>query len=961
MLVGPAHGGGIRSSTTIYGPSYEPIHREFQQSGCIDSLRRLVAVLKREHSGETVRFVKTMPVWLTHPCFANACSQTSIRDADEYTRRFKRLRRLVQTGNDDESDIVRGDGASVQAKFNCIEYSVAAARVAFGAAMEVVASASAMQICDPAHIPVDENCASRLAWLCHDAYMAALFTDAHATYIVDTLSDTVGNLHRCDPHIDQGAPCIQRTTSISMLPNLAAKFEKYCASQNIDCNSKHLLSVLFRCGQSGSRGWDSALKASLGSDGSQWVLHMIFKACLIGMHPQMHPSARPDWTQRALVVALLDQRLSTENMNRLLWACGNCTKECIRIYMCSILHQLPATRSALARVQNSIGLLRSAPSELVPVSLAAAAQNIVAAGIDVGEVLSTVGSSGKDLLELLKSAIQNRIGKEPRIRSRALVAHMHKTPGRHGVVAKMYTVLYNSSWFGRAAGGDDETAVAMSSNSLHGLTLIQELAARAFRTQFIPIWLHGHGHGVRTSRFDESQHAHMLKTSSLQCVISSVDAETALKIQRRVLRSTVASSASISEIGHILGFAAKDQNLIDNANTFEEAIVGACNLSPAAGSHLMLFGRITSMKNRLLSFSLGDATRTRQLTALKNRFELECDDCDVAASLPRHSFVLYTCLECKRVTNAYVDDKTKMVAHNEIGLTATMLRVGGLGCHEEVRCARRSSAALRTALHKQDSASKNRIELIDSTDESIATSIQENGNVTHAAKLRRDIRSCAEQTNRAMACGDQPLVQISLIGRVIRTNGSFYSICCFCGSIVKATQLKRFDGEICCCRCDATMVNRNQKNTVSQAARFVTLVDTMSTRPPPALFVNIVPTDRLNCRFCNKSPPMSSSAARFKVMRAPNDTSGRNGALPPPLRVAAFCSSHWKPWLATGLQKLTMSIVLAHISEKAVPVFGAEENSRPALTYRRQPQKLGATHKLIMKKVRSANMSRKKP
>jgi len=947
MLVGPAHG-GVKLSTNIYGPSYEPFHRGFQQSGCIDSLRRLVAVLKREHS-ETVRFVKTIPVWLTHSCFADACSRTSIRDADEYTRRFKRLRCLVQTGMDDESDPVGADGASVESTFNCIEYAVAAARLAFGAAMEVVASASAMQICAPTHIPVDENCASRLAWLCYDAYMAALFTDAHANYIVDVLSDDVRNLNRNGPHIDQGVPTIRRTVSISTLPDLSANFEKYCASGTDNSSSKHLLSVLFRCGQSGSRGWDSALKSSLNSDGSTFVLHMAFKSCLIGMHPQLHPSARPAWTQRALIVRLLDKRLSTDSMSKLLVACGHATKETIRIYMCSLLNQIPATRSALARVQNSIGLLRSAPSELVPVSLAAAAQNIVAAGIDTTEVLSNCGSSEKELIEHLKSVIQNRIGHEPRIRSRAVVAHVRETTAG-GAAAKLYTVVYNPSWFGRTTGDSDQ--LLPHSNSLHGLTLIQELASRAFRAEFVPLWLHGHGHGVRTSRFDESQHAHMLKTSSLQKVISSVNAEDAISIQRRVLRTPTAATASISEIGHIIGLSADDQALLDQPKTFEESVLNACSLSEDAGSKIMLFGRTTSLKDRFLSFSLGAATREKQLRALKNRFELECDDDDIEKLLPRHAFVLYSCLECKRVPNACVDEKTRMVAHNEIGLAATMLRINGIGCNEEVRCARRSSAALRTALHKQDSASKSRIELMETSDCSIEKSLQDNGDVAHAARLRRDLRTCSEQTDRATACGDRQLIEISLIGRVVRTNGHFYGLCCFCGSVLKVTQHKRFEGDICCCRCDATMVNPNQIRTESHAARVAVAVDTTSVRPMPFAFTNIVSNDRLNCRFCNKSPPSSASAARFKILRSPHDTSGRNGSLPPPLRVAAFCSSHWKPWLPNGLLMLGMGVVLAHISEKAIPVFGAEENSRPALTYRRPIPKLGATQKRIMKKCR---------
>lgn len=884
-----------------------------------------------------------LPAWLTDRCFDHACSKTNVRDADEYTRRFKRLRHFIRMGIDDSTNY-RMEPVGVDDSRVSIEYAVASARVAFGAAMEVVASASAMLLCDTLHTPVEGGLrAARLSWLCHDSYMAALWTDAHANYMLDTLSGPVAGLR--GPHISRGVPCIARTTSISMLPNISAKFEAYCASQTLDVESKRLLSVLFRCGQSGSRGWDSALKDSLASDGAQWVLHKAFKACLIGMHPQLHPSARPDWTQRAMIVRLLEERMSiADDMNHVISSCGTATKESIRLYMCSILHQIPATRSALATIHSSIGLLRSAPGELVPGSLASAAQNIVAAGTDLGEMLHTNSCVGRELVERVKSVIQARIGSEPRVRSRSIAHAMCQAQD------KLYSVVYNPSWFGRAMGGD--TTAEVASNMHAALPMIHELVARAFRAQFVPFWIHGHGHNVRTSRLDESQHAAMRRTSALQRLISDIDAETILFIQRLVLRTPTAATSNLSEIGHLLGFSVENQALLDRPKTFEDAIAAVCELSPDAGSKLMLFGRIASLKNRLLSFSLGATTRKLQLAALKRRFEVECDDDDVISVLPEHSHLLYLCLECKRVPNACVDAGTKMVSHNEIGLAATMLRVGGVGDLPEVRCARRASAALRTALHKEDSAFKNRIELIEPTDQSIDRGIADNGDAAHAARLRRDLRTCSEQSARALACGDRPLVKISILGRAVRVNGKFYALCCFCASIVQVSQLKRYEGEICCCRCDASMLSAKHNCNESNATRVAVSVNTTSKRPRPQAFAHIFPTHELNCRFCNKSPPMSSTASRFKIVRAPHDNSGNNGRLPPPLRVVALCSSHWKPWVELGLQKLSMAVVFAHISEKAVPVFGAEENSRPTLTYKRPTSSLGVVQRTIMKRVR---------
>jgi hypothetical protein len=952
-------------TTTIQGPPHAPLHSGFQQSGCIDALLRLVSVLKAEHCRETVRFVKNIPPWLTDTCFEHACCKTSVRDADEYARRFRRLLRTLQTGASEDTTAVSGEQSCRR-----VERAVAMARVAFGAALEAVASVSASGLCQPTQMPADPSDAARLGWLCHDAYMAALWTDAHANYLLDVL-DEGADVHQISgQHVDLGTPCINRTVSISTLPNVASKFEQYCSgAQHIDADSKHLLSVLFRCGQSGSRGWDSALKASLTSAGSQWVLHTAFKACLIGMHPQLHPSARPDWTQRALITRLFDDGLKTASMNELLSSCGTCTKESIRLYMCSVMNDIPATRSALARVQNSVGLLRSAPSGLVPVSLAAAAQNIVAAGIDAGETLSTmqpIGGCGATL-EAVKAAIQNRIGSEPRVRSRSALQPRQGVPKNgHSAAASSlaiaaekswYTVSYNPSWFGRVASEDDAGETTFVNNSLNALTVIQEVSARAFRAHFVPFWVHGHGNGVRTSRFDESQHTHMLKSSALQSVIAGVEEKTALAVQRTVMQSPVASTATVSQVGRILRFDQADQRLLDEAKTFEEAIIAVCGLSHAAGSKLLLFGRVTSLKNRLLSFSLGPQMLKQQLSALRRRFEIPetLNDDEAVVRLPDHAHHLFFCLECKRVPNACVDDKTKMNSHNEIGLAQTMLRVGGVGDPPQIRCARRSSAALRTALQKEDDAFRSRVECMQVTDESLHRALRDNGDVSHAARLRRDLRTCSEQHDKALACGDRPLVRVSLLGKVVRMNGRFYAICSFCGSILQVSQLRRYEGGLCCCRCDASMVNAKQR-TASQATRVAVQVNSQTTRPPPAALNLITPNDKLNCRYCNKPPPTSATAARFRVLRAPTDSNGRNAFLPPPLRTIALCQSHYRPWVDNALLQMPMAVVFAHISEKATPVYGAEDasSSRPlAITHKKSPAAASA-HRTIMKRVRDA-------
>ena len=523
---------------------------------------------------------------------------------------------------------------------------------------------------------------------------------------------------------------------------------------------------------------------------------------------------------------------------------------------------------------------------------------------------------------------------------------------------KPLPTFFNSTWFGRAASTDDAcSAVELlpntsPQNSLNCLAVCHELVTRAFRAQFVPFWLHGHGNSIRASRFDESQFDHMIKKSALNRLLLAMDEGAMLRVQRLAMRAPTASTATVAQIGSLLQLPEEDQKKLNCCKTGEEAISAVTALSPPAGAALVFFGRITHLKNRFLTFSLGERSRSRQLAALKMRFEVDSDDPhEILAQLPCHAHRVFACLECRRCPNAIVDDKSKLVSHNEVGLAQSMLRVGGVGDESEIRCARRSSAALRTAITKEELAMENRIEAIEVSDDAIERALKDSGDVAHAARLRRDLRTCAEQHAQALACGDRPLINISLVGRVVRLNNRLYAICSFCGSIVVVNQLRRFEGEICCCRCDASMLQL-QAPVVSQATRVAVEIDTETRRPPPPPLRLLVPHQKLHCRYCNRAPPSSASAAKFRVLRAPTDNGGRNAALPPPLRVAAFCGSHWRPWLENGLRKLPIHVVFAHIAEKCAPVFGAETGKRNLEVEHKAVAKSSKTQKAILKKVR---------
>tara|TARA_Y100000748_G_scaffold261759_1_gene229957 strand:+ start:77 stop:490 length:414 start_codon:yes stop_codon:yes gene_type:complete len=89
-------------------------------------------------------------------------------------------------------------------------------------------------------------------------------------------------------------------------------------------------------------------------------------------------------------------------------------------------------------------------------------------------------------------------------------------------------------------------------------------------------------------------------------------------------------------------------------------------------------------------------------------------------------------------------------------------------------------------------------------------------------------------------------------------------------------------------------------------------------------------SDHACCRYCQKTTH-SLSTSRWKVVRSPLDTSGRNSQLPPPLRWVAFCSLHYKAWMPAAFRVLQTRVILSHVSLSAKPVFGAELTGKRTL------------------------------
>ena len=257
-----------------------------------------------------------------------------------------------------------------------------------------------------------------------------------------------------------------------------------------------------------------------------------------------------------------------------------------------------------------------------------------------------------------------------------------------------------------------------------------------------------------------------------------------------------------------------------------------------------------------------------------------------------------------------------------------------------MRCAKRSSAALRTAMTLEASATDAQIDglpIADSlripsdlnpvsvvlatgkcapvnrkraktdSDPGVYGSEKDHSAsklASEVAKLRRDVKNALEQTKHSPSCGDAPLVRVGILGRAVRIYGEWVSLCTTCGCLCSIASSTRFGGDICCGRCDFAMLFGKE----AQLA-----IDAIAPKPAPKA-----------CRFCGKVMPKAATG-RWVTVKAPADCGGKNANVPPPLRTATYCPAHYKNWIAVAHCTMPTQVIFSHLMTKAKPIFGAEQ------------------------------------
>ena len=516
-------------------------------------------------------------------------------------------------------------------------------------------------------------------------------------------------------------------------------------------------------------------------------------------------------------------------------------------------------------------------------------------------------------------------------------------------------VKYNASWTSRATARVLHPSLRHKQVRLQSaMRIVDEFLTRTFRGSFTPLWLHSLGMGPRICRFDATQRKSVHEATSVHRLVQAMPEADILWAVHEVVHSPAAHTIDIVSLATRAG---ADEDAIETLRAAPslDACVSLLNkLDAQTAAKVLVYCMIVSLKERLLAFDLGTDVTLAQVKALQRRYGLACvqglpianarsseqakrEYIDaIVALLPKPATTLFRCHECGRIANACASATTilhSFLPFNEIGLSQTMLRLCTYENCEEIRCSKRSSAALRTSYAKENESSKACVETVDPTDETIAKGFEALAETTGGiAKLKRDGRCCASQESHALACGERKLVEIPVIGKMVKIDGAWLSTCCFCGCLFKIEQRVHIFKDLpCCLRCDPLMMIRGTDLMVQFSASPL-----VPPKPADPLLCNSFPDPctqltnprLLPCRFCGKAPPVPPAPSRFRITRAPLDAFGKNKDVPAPLRVVSWCPSHWRPWLTNAMTTTSMAVVLAHVSEKAAPCQGAQSGRR---------------------------------
>jgi hypothetical protein len=747
---------------------------------------------------------------------------------------------------------------------------------------------------------------------------------------------------------------------------------------------KEITTLLIRATMASSRGWElSAVSLLKSYELVRRVMTDILKMSMTGMHSNLHPGLRPTWLQRKVINHVVDtcMRVSSEVI---VMKCQSAFKESIRIVATCYLAECASARAACEHNGHCLGGLTSVPFGFPVPAMMAACNALAMAGVRLAVLVSQLPADktadASLLIDVLSQVCPGDGVKVPSAAKGDTQTHqnnnstaqeetapmdvsmdnsMHvppiasdevnpqsSTPGEQAggqerdcskpfsskasrseaVVKKLKSSIeYSSGWFSRVS--------TCKNNDLTAFDVVQHIMNSAFTTSCVPFWIQAKCKDVRISRLDVVQQQALHEHCSAHTATAVLPHDVALRVQRAALSLPSAPLMSLSEVAKAVGVLPELAETLTAkgslASITEQLASKMLSLPATHGASIILFAKVAATREKLLSVALGKRATVFQFMAMRRRYG--CVDKPLEAPLPHYAAHLYACLDCARVANATVELNAKPLPCDAVGIGASMRRAGATLAQDEYLCAKRSSAQTKQTGYKNLSADPANFFELEPMDEKafLKTLDSVSDSQSMASQLRRDCGVCQSQELPTTACG-RAMLRIPVLGRAVRVFNKWYALCCYCGVVFIADQRRKFNGLPCCGHCDASILDIEERTAEYEAALSKTREDFQSVLQAPApeeRHAAETPVITLGCRFCGKRRE-GPQASRFQIVHAPLDDGGRNGKLPPPLRLCVYCPQHARPWVPEAHRKLPTGVVFAHITERCAPVFGAETGRR---------------------------------
>ena len=388
------------SSTAAGSCGIRPLSVDFEDAGILASLTRLCNDMSNDYP------LPTIPPWVL--CNNVECvigtelhigcqgNDKIVEEARVLIYHFARLERHILKRVRRHNDKHRSKSQDKQpdaCTTTCVVHHVCLARMLVGACCEAFASLACCNISDIGTRPRDDEMCESMARLYKDACNAATWTSAHAQFLHDIV--TYG--------ITVGAPslhCVANESSETDLSELYAhRFShRPCASQD----SKNLLSLMTRCTNPGSRGWDSILIHALqDSNGTARICASALAISLTGMNSCVHPASRLHWKDR-LGLSLHLTSMGLIKSIRSLCNSPIAFKECVRRMVSNTTSSAYASNAAFEYLEHPVALLNGLTNTLPIKGLECSASAFVEAG---RKILTSNGSLS--VCEAIEQAFTN--------------------------------------------------------------------------------------------------------------------------------------------------------------------------------------------------------------------------------------------------------------------------------------------------------------------------------------------------------------------------------------------------------------------------------------------------------------------------------------------------------------------------------------------------------------------------